>query len=96
MSRSSAYLAVTLDIDLQAQRRGVRHLVQAPGGSEKDLMVELRKADPNPGSSFDEWMEGIAAREKGIYGATVSTASWEEFLLTWRQAGGLKVWADFE
>jgi len=84
-----------LDTELQAQRRGVRHLVQAPGGTEKDLIIELRIADPNPGSSFSEWMEGIAERERRVYGATVSTASWEEFLLTWRQTGGLKVWPDY-
>lgn len=70
--------------------------MQAPGGSEMDLIVELRMADPKPGNSFAEWMAGIAESEKRIYSVTVSTASWEEFLLTWRQTGGLKVWADYE
>lgn len=80
---------------MQAQRRGVRHLVQAPRGTDMDLMEALRLADPNPGSSFSEWMEGIAEREKRIYGVTISTASCAEFLLTWRQTGGLKVWDDY-
>lgn len=81
---------------MQAQRRGVRHLVQAPRGTDMDLIEALRSADPNPGNSFSEWMEAIADREKRIYGVTVSTASCAEFLLTWRQTGGLKVWADSE
>ncbi len=80
---------------MQAQRRGVRQLVQTVGTTDMDLMEALRLADPNPGNSFAEWMEGIATREKRIYGVTVSTASCAEFLLTWRQTGGLKVWDDY-
>ena len=56
---------------MQAQRRGLRQLVQTVGTTDMDLIEALRLADPNPGNSFAEGMEGIATREKRIYGVTV-------------------------